>query len=155
MQLIEYFLWTNLNTPRNALYAFIGQILVTIQPIASLFLLKNHSFRNVFICIYLLFYSIVYVSHKKVFKTTVEDGHLKWSWVPIETYIYFIWLFFLLFSFIINRYYFAIAIALFLFIITYNTKGTGGSLWCWTINFTMIFYAIYLLIYLPLKEKLC
>lgn len=155
MQLIEYFLWTNLNTPITAFYSFLGQLLVTIQPIASLFLLKNHTLRNIFIIIYLLFCSLVYATHKKVFKTTVEDGHLKWTWVPIETYIYFVWLFFLLFSFIVNRHYFAIAIALFLFTITYNTKGTGGSLWCWSINFTMIFYAVYLLIYLPLKEKLC
>jgi len=55
----------------------------------------------------------------------------------------------------VNQYYIALFIAFVLFAITYYSNlnnGTGGSLWCWTINFTMIFYAFYLLIFLPFKE---
>ena len=154
MQLIEYFLWRNLDDKKvNKLLSMTGQGLVTVQPIASLFLLNNATLRNVMVTLYVLFAGIVGATQKKVFKTSTENGHLKWTWVPLKTYQYVVWLFFLLFSFVMNKQYVAIAVALFLFCITYNGKGTGGSLWCWTINFSMIFYAIYLLIYLPLKEK--
>ena len=154
MQLIEYFLWRNLDDKKaNRLLSMTGQGLVTIQPIASLFLLHNATLRNVMVTLYVLFVGIVGIMQKKVFKTSTENGHLKWSWVPMKTYQYFVWLFFLLFSFVLNKHYIPLAVALILFYITYTNKGTGGSLWCWTINFSMIFYAIYLLIYLPLKEK--
>ena len=153
MQLIEYFLWTHLtNKKLNYLFSVIGQCLVTIQPIVSLFLLTNVRLRQIMIFLYSIFVSIIFVTHKQIFKTTIENGHLKWTWVPIHTYLYFIWMFFLLFSFVINQYFIAIFAAIFLFIITYNSNGTGGSLWCWSINFSMIFYAIYLLIFMPLQE---
>ena len=155
MQLIEYFLWRNLeNKKLNTVYSAIGQILATIQPIASLLLLTNTLLKVQMIGLYSLFVGVVFFTHKKVFKTSIQNGHLKWSWVPMHYYIYAIWLFFLMFSFFVNHHYRAILVALFLFIITYSNaeSGTGGSLWCWTINFSMIFYALYLLVYMPFKE---
>jgi len=156
MQLIEYFLWTNLNDKKlNYLFSALGQLLIGLQPIASLFLLTNESMRNIMLFFYSIFVVFIFFTHKKIFKTTVENGHLKWSWIPIQPYIYFIWMFFLLFSFVINRYYIAIVLAILLYIMTNFSKGTGGSLWCWSINLSMIFYAIYLLIFMPLKEITC
>jgi len=153
MQLIEYFLWTHLaNKKLNYIFSVIGQCLVGIQPFVSLLLLSDMRLRQIMILLYSIFIGIVFITHEQIFKTSVKNGHLKWSWVPIHTYLYFIWMFFLLFSFVINKYYLAILVSLFLFCITYTTDGTGGSLWCWTINFSMIFYAIYLLIFLPLQE---
>jgi hypothetical protein len=155
MQLIEYFLWKNLeNKELNYFYSALGQLLVTVQPIASLLLLSNHILKMVMILLYSIFVITIFFTHKKVFKTTSQNGHLKWTWVPIHYYLYFIWMFFLMFSFIVNHHYTAIGVALFLFAITYltSTSGTSGSLWCWTINFSMIFYALYLLLYMPFKE---
>ena len=155
MQLIEYFLWRNLDNKRlNYIYSLIGQILVAIQPVASLLLLTNPLLRVQMICLYSLYVASILFTHKKIFKTSIQNGHLKWSWVPMNYTIYFVWLFFLMFSFIVNHNYLAILFAMFLFAITYvhADTGTGGSLWCWTINVSMIFYAIYLLVYLPFKE---
>lgn len=155
MQLIEYFLWRNLeNKKLNYVYSVIGQILVAIQPIASLLLLTDTLLKAQMIGLYSLFVGSVFFTHKKIFKTSVQNGHLKWSWVPINSYIYLIWVFFLMFSFIANHNYLALLVALFLFVITYLNaeSGTGGSLWCWTINFSMIFYAVYLLLYMPFQE---
>ena len=155
MQLIEYFLWRNLKNKKiNYFYSLLGQLLVAIQPIASLLLLKNTILKIQMIVLYSLFALIIFFTHKQIFKTTTQNGHLKWTWIPIHKYIYFIWMLFLMFSFIVNQHYVAIAIALFLFIITIiiAPEGSGGSLWCWTINFSMIFYAIYLLLYMPYKE---
>ena len=109
MQLIEFFLWRNINTPQNYTFSALGQGLISIQPIASLFLLQNETLRNILLSIYTLFCIVVFVTHKKVFKTTIENGHLKWSWVPIESYIYFIWLFFLMFSFIVKTVFHSMA----------------------------------------------
>ena len=155
MQLIEYFLWKNLeNKKLNYFYSILGQLLVAIQPIASLLLLTNPVLKIQMIAAYSAFVLGIFFTHEKIFKTSVQNGHLKWSWVPIQSYMYFIWMFFLMFSFFMNRYYTAMGVALFLFAITYlpSSSGTGGSLWCWTINFSMIFYAMYLLLYMPFKE---
>jgi hypothetical protein len=155
MQLIEYFLWKNLeNKKLNYFYSLLGQLLVAIQPIASLLLLTNPVLKIQMIAAYSAFVLGIFFTHEKIFKTSVQNGHLKWTWVPIQYYMYFIWLFFLMFSFFMNRYYTAMGVALFLFAITFFTSssGTGGSLWCWTINFSMIFYAMYLLLYMPFKE---
>jgi hypothetical protein len=156
MQLVEYFLWRNLHDKKmNFRLSLLGSGLIALQPIASLFLLTNTALRNGMLLLYLVFLGVVGSIRKRVFRTSTTEGHLKWSWVPLAPYQFFIWLFFLMFSFVVNKHYIPFAVALFLCFITYNTKGTGGSLWCWTINLSMIIYAIYLLIYLPLKEKMC
>lgn len=155
IQLIEYFLWRNLeNKKLNYVYSAMGHLLVTIQPFASLLLLSNPLLKVQMIGLYALFVGVVFFTHKQIFKTSVQNGHLKWSWVPMHYYVYFVWLFFVMFSFIVNQNYLAVLFALFLFVITYynSETGTGGSLWCWTINSSMIFYAIYLLVYLPFQE---
>jgi hypothetical protein len=152
MQLVEYFLWKNLeNKKLNYLYSAIGQILLTIQPIASLLLLTNTLLKVQMIGLYSLFVGVVFFTHNKIFKTSIQNGHLKWSWVPTNYYVQLIWMFFLMFSFFVNHHYLAMFVSLFLFAITHGSE-TGGSLWCWTINFSMIFYALYLLLYMPFKE---
>lgn len=156
MQLIEFFLWRNLNNKKmNKFWSMMGQFLVAIQPIASLMLLKNDTLKYFMIFIYTICISVIFAVSEKVFKTTTYNGRLKWSWITVSNVVLSIWLFFLLFSFMVNQYYIALFIAFVLFAITYYSNlnnGTGGSLWCWTINFTMIFYAFYLLIFLPFKE---
>jgi len=155
MQLIEYFLWKNLeNKKLNYFYSALGQILVAIQPIVSLLLLTDTILKILMIVAYSAFVLGIFFTHKKVFKTSNQNGHLKWTWVPIQNYMYFIWIFFLMFSFVVNQHYLAVLVALILFAITFfnSETGTSGSLWCWTINFSMIFYAMYLLLYMPFKE---
>jgi hypothetical protein len=154
MQLIEYFLWKNINDKKlNYFYSILGQALIGLQPIISLLLLTNTMLKILMILLYVIFAVIIFFTHDKIFKTSIKDGHLKWSWIPVNYFVQYIWLFFFLFSFIVNKYYSSIAVALFLFAITYYTSSeTGGSLWCWTANFTLLFYAMYLLIIAPFNE---
>jgi hypothetical protein len=157
MQLIEYFIWKNINNKEKVrTISIYGQLLVLLQPIASLLMLKDLLLKWVMIILYSIPASILFVSsNKKNYKTTVLNGHLKWNWMPVSYLMYGLWLFFLMFSFVINGYYKYIIAAVFLFLITYwsnYNNGTAGSLWCWTINFFMIFFAIYLLLILPFKE---
>lgn len=67
-----------------------------------------------------------------------------------------VWLFFFFFSFIYEKKYFGIIfglVMLFITFINYKNDNTMWSMWCWIINSIMIYYAFYLLIYLPFVEK--
>ena len=164
MQLIEFFLWRNLNNEfMNILFSSLGALLLIVQPIASLSLLENITLRNKLMTIYSIpaFIFIIYKFFTDDFNTSIsKTGHLKWNWskigkiMSILGYIYY--LFFLYFSLFYNKYYAAIIFTLPLFFITYyfyNKDGSSGSMWCWTSNIIMLFYLVKLLIYLPYKEK--
>jgi hypothetical protein len=156
MQLIEYFLWKNINDKKKVqTISILGQLLVIIQPIASLLMLKSELLKWSMILLYSIPACLMFISSNKNYKTTVFNGHLKWNWMPVSDFMYFIWLFFLLFSFVANGYYYMLVAALFLFVITYwsyRATGTAGSLWCWSINLFMIYFAIHLLVILPFKQ---
>jgi hypothetical protein len=156
MQLIEYFIWKNINNKEKVrTISIYGQLLVIIQPIVSLLMLKNLLLKSIMIITYIIAASILFIRSNKNYKTTILNGHLKWSWMPVSYPVLFIWLFCLMFSFIVNGYYKYILGALFLLLITYwsnYNNGTWGTLWCWSINLFMIFFAIYLLVILPFKE---
>lgn len=163
MQLIEFFLWRNLNNESvNRLISIFGLLLILIQPIASLTLLSNITLRNKLITIYSIPSLIYFINqiHKKKFITTIsKTGHLKWDWGRspklFEIVGYIFYLFFLYFSIFYNKYYFLI-FTLPLFLITYYfyyKDGSAGSIWCWSANIIMIYLLIKLLIYLPYKEK--
>ena len=163
MQLIEFFLWRNLNDKNmNNKLSIAGALLLIVQPIASLLLVKDAFTRNSMLTAYTIpafSYFIYKVNARKEFTTTVtKSGHLRWDWINLDEnkLIGLIWLFFLYFSiFSEKRYYIAGFITLALLVLSYysyNKEGTYGSLWCWSINSIMIFYAIKLLIVLPYKE---
>ena len=66
MQLIEYFLWIQLEDNQlNYLFSVLGQLLIGIQPIASLFLLTTVSIRYV-ILLYILFLLFIMVTQKNI-----------------------------------------------------------------------------------------
>lgn len=55
IQLLEYFLWKNLgNKNINHMLSLVGTFIIYVQPIAALFLLKDHGMRNRLIFIYYL-----------------------------------------------------------------------------------------------------
>lgn len=164
MQLIEFFLWRNLNNNFiNKLFSILGALLLIIQPIASLTMLNNISLRNKLLAVYsipsLIF--ILYQLNNNNFNTTIsKTGHLKWNWTKSSkdfsflTHIFY--LFFLYFSLFYNKQYISIILTLPIFFViyyTFNKDGSEGSLWCWSVNIIMFYYLFKLLIYLPFKEK--
>jgi hypothetical protein len=167
MQGIEYVLWKNIkNKKTNHLYSFYAALLVFIQPIASLFMLDNLFLRFFMIILYLLVMSFnngklrLNIDKKNYYSTISKSGHLRWEWLSSNwlnknDYKGYIWLFFLVFSLIINKEYFVTFIALFLLIISkyyFNKDKTPGSLWCWSVNILVLWYLLKLLIWLPFKE---
>lgn len=160
MQLIEFFIWRNINDQfYNFIFSTMALILIFIQPIITLMWLPVKYLRNKLIVSYLLFF-VPYFIYKFInnnVRTKISSkGHLVWLFFDTNILLFILWLFFFLFSFFyrqINRFF---IYGLILFCIScfnfYNDK-TIGSMWCWLVNSSMIFYAIYLLLYLPFYEK--
>ena len=140
MQLIEYFLWTNIKNPYyNNIFSICATILLLFQPITTIMLINNESLKKYMLIIYLILtipFAIYRFSAKKIISTVTKKGHLYWDFLLYTNYsenIYFlIWL-----------------------LISYNyyKDGSVGSMWCWIVNSIMIYYAAYLLIYLPFLLK--
>lgn len=162
MQLIEFFLWRNLNDKElNKLFSILGALLLLFQPVASLMLLKDITLRTKMLMIYAIpaFFLFIYQLTSRDFLTEVSNrGHLKWKWVDLSgnKQIFFVaWFFFLFFSIFYNKLYLTLAYTIALLIISlysYTKDGSFGSLWCWSINSLMIFYAVKLLVILPYKQ---
>jgi hypothetical protein len=157
MQLLEYFLWRNIdNRAKNKMISWFGQILVMLQPVASLMLLKDASLKIKLITVYALFVLFLNLKYDHDISTKIKNGHLQWNWISVEPQDYAIWVFFLSFSFIVNRHYFLLALWGSLFAISYFSDRyldrTAGSLWCWSCNVSLLVYLIYLLVYMPFRE---
>ena len=105
MQLIEFFLWRNLdNKLLNNIFSTLGSLLLFLQPVASLMIIKDISLRNKMLLAYSVpsFLYMIYEASRKKFTTVVaKNGHLKWEWTDLQgirkLYLFF-WLFFLFFS---------------------------------------------------------
>ena len=160
MQLIEFFIWKNINNKfYNNMFSIMATLLLLLQPIASIMILSNIQLRNMLLILYLSLaipFSIYKFSTKNIHSVISVCGHLRWNFFDTTPIIWFVWLFFFLFSFIYEKRWFEIIFAIIALIITfinYNNDNTVWSMWCWSVNSIMIYYAIYLLIYLPFLEK--
>lgn len=160
MQLIEFFIWRNVdNKFYNHIFSTMAAMLLFIQPLISLMLLPNISLRNNLLFAYSVLF-IPYFTYKYVsnnMKSQISNkGHLMWLFFDTNMLLFFTWLFFFLFSFFYTRSIRTVIFGSVLFAVSYynyyNDK-TIGSMWCWIVNSIMIYYAVYLLFYLPFCEK--
>ena len=161
MQLIEFLIWKNINNKfYNNIFSICGALLLIIQPIISIMIISNIKVRNLLLLFYLLLaipYSIYKFLTKNIHTVISERGHLNWQFFGTTPLIWIIWLFFFLFSFVYEKKYFGLIfglITLFISFINYKNDHTVDSMWCWSVNSIMIYYAFYLLIYLPFLEKM-
>jgi hypothetical protein len=156
MQLIEYFIWKNIKTKYNHLFTGCAILLLCFQPIASLMLLTNKPFRNVMLslyCITVIPY-LLYKLYINSFYSVVKQGHLDWKLGT--SYIWILWLFFLLYSLVAEQKWVILissVIMLCVVCVLYLKTNTHNSMWCWGVNTIMLYYAGYLLFYLPFLEK--
>lgn len=160
VQLIEYFIWRNIhNKYYNTLFSLSALGILFIQPIVSLMILQNIQLRNVLLYSYsaiAVLYSINQLSTKQIHSVVSQNGHLRWNFFEGHPVCWVVWLFFLLFSLFYEKKWFFLIFGLVTLVIAfvnYNTGSTIGSMWCWSVNSAMIYYAAYLLIYLPFLER--
>lgn len=160
MQLIEFFIWKNINNKfYNNIFSILATCLLIIQPVASIMILTNIKLRNLLLASYLILaipYSIYKFSTQHICSEVGDSGHLRWRFLNNTPIIWVVWLFFFLFSFIYEKYWFGIifgTITLIIFFINYKNDHTMWSMWCWAVNSALIYYAIRLLLVLPFTEK--
>lgn len=161
IQLIEFFTWKNINNSNyNYIFSVCGILLLFTQPIFSIMTLSNLKLRNILLIAYLLLAIMLFTTYKlhtnKIYIDIGDDGHLRWHFIKLTPTMIMIWLFFLLFSFIYDKKWAGLffgLILLILAVINYKNNNTVWSMWCWAVNSIMIYYACYLLIYLPFLEK--
>ena len=160
MQLIEFFIWRNINNKfYNNLFSIMAIMLLSIQPIASIMLISNIQIRNILLISYLFFaipYSIYKLSTKHIHSVVGKSGHLQWQFYDNTFIASAVWFFFFLFSFVYERMWGGLIFGLMLLFISYinyANDDTMWSMWCWVVNSVMIYYALYLLIVLPFFEN--
>jgi len=160
MQLIEFFIWRNINNSfYNNVFSIIAVLLLIIQPVISLMNIANISLRNGLLLLYILLavpYSIYKFTTQHIYSMKSEKGHLRWVFFDSTLPLWVIWLFFFFFSFIYQQQWYGLVfglIALVVAFLNYKTDHTIGSVWCWSVNSAMIYFAAYLLFYLPFLEK--
>ena len=143
------------------MFSIVATLLVLLQPIASIMILSKIQLRHVLLFLYLLIaipYSIYKFSTEHIHSVMNKSGYLQWKFFGTNPIIWIIWLFFFVFSFIYEKRWLGVGIifaiiALIITFINYNNDHTAGSMWCWSVNSIMIYYAFYLFIYLPFLEK--
>jgi len=158
MQLVEYFIWVNVNNPfYNNIFTSLATLILLFQPIATNLLINNNIIRKRLLYVYLLFIILIAfynLNIKKIHSSISKLGHLHWNEVLINNNSVFtlIWSFFLLFPLFYERYNLYFIFGIVTFMITmykfYNDKSKAST-WCWFLNSLMIYYAAYLLVYLP------
>ena len=156
MQLIEFFIWKNINNPGlNSLFSILASILLLIQPIASIMLLSSNIRMYMLIPYILLFIPVCIYKFitKKMNSSVTKLNHLHWSIINNnEPVLIIAWLFFYLFPLLYRGSIFGfIFSSLTLLVVLYNyyKDKSFGSMWCWIVNSLMIYFAAYLLFYLP------
>ena len=161
MQLIEYFIWLNIdNAFYNNVFSVMATVLITLQPAASLMLLSSTDLRNTMIGAYSTL-AIPYVIYKLfIVKTNphseiTKKGHLQWRFLDTTPIVPVIWFAFFFFSFIYEKIWVGIGLGLSAFALSYynyKTDQSMFSMWCWMVNTVMIYYAANLIFFLPYKE---
>ena len=135
VQLVEYFLWKNLDVPRlNTLGSKAAALIILLEPVAAIYMIENVELRTKMLAGYAIYVTALLTTQKLDFHTTVGgNGHLEWKWVPSYTLLV-PWVVFFASPLLIAGYYksFAVAmITLFMSIYFYRKYGTVSSMWCW------------------------
>lgn len=145
MQLVEYFIWSK--TFSNSSLSKAGLALIISQPFFSIIRLNNSQYLLPLLFGYLIYCVILLLFLHPIqnidFRSIpYNNGHLSWKWL-FSKEITIPWMIFLLFPFYLKHEYLTLCFALISYIITfilfYKAK-TVGSMWCWFINITSIFF---------------
>lgn len=165
VQLLEYFIWNYINNLfYNQLFTILVILLTLLQPVFSLLLINDKKLRDNILYFYIAVsipFLINLFSTTKLQSVVSPLHHLEWglqknkssiamnylSWVFV-----FVWLFCLLFPVFYIKNYLLLFLGIFTLLVSvyyYYKDNTIRSLWCWLTNSVSLYYAAYLLFYLP------
>ena len=165
MQLVEFFLWKNLsNKSLNTLLSKAACSLVVLQLLTLIFMIPAERSRNMFLFCFMLYFILKWL-FKTIFRppthwsTTVgSNGHLSWDWMNY-TGIYSGFIVAFLFMYVaalILVGFPALSVVSISFLAVsafyYFKHNTFGTMWCWAVNFLLLYYVLQILIVQPLYE---
>jgi hypothetical protein len=161
MQLVEFFLWRNLDDPYwNRVFSRIGFLLIWIQPWLFLLLAKSSLATVYFVIAVLEAVYLFLIKNSDSYTTKDRSAHLVWKWVNIDYEVYIIitsvWLLFIFYSLFPLKEYVLLTfgvVALLYSAYRFHSSGSCGSVWCWMINGYFIWLLVRVLIVLPLYDK--
>jgi hypothetical protein len=163
IQLVEYFIWTNIdNIFYNKLFTNVALLIIFCQPITTIMNIDDEKIKKILFISYLVlmipFFILNY--NKNIYSTISSNKHLNWNLINHENkftkIIGLAWIFFFLFPLFYQKHQFGFLFGILtLIMMSYNyiNDNTLESMWCWIVNFIMIYYAGYLLFYLPFIKK--
>jgi hypothetical protein len=150
MQLIEYFLWTNLkNKYWNRIFSIIGFILLILLSAFSIYGNQNKYTLYVLALYFLFVFYVVYTIPINFYTTIASNKHLAWNWIKLPLYIIIIWTLFFMYTTIYSFYYgnykdlTIIMFTSFIYLISlysYYDSNTFGTMWCWIANANAIYF---------------
>jgi hypothetical protein len=163
MQLVEYFIWRNIdNIFYNKLFTLLAMLVIFCQPITTIMNITNDKTRQILLFSYLaLMIPFGFINYNKnIYSTISPNKHLNWNLINHENkfvkIITLMWLFFFLFPLLYQGHQLGFLfgiLTLVIIIYNYMNDDTIESMWCWIVNSIMLYYAGYLLFYLPYISK--
>ena len=163
VQLIEFFLWRNLNNKHiNYILTLIVAFLITVQQITLILIIPNQSMKYTIGALYVLFlmlfsYRCYYSANS--YTTIGKNGHLVWGWLHNYKGYDYLWLvawllFYIVPVFLIQNNLFTMFIIpiLFVSLFYYYKYKTWGTLWCWVTNFCLLYFIVHILFIQPYYE---
>jgi hypothetical protein len=153
MQLVEYALWKNINSPPFVrLFSVVGFIILMAEPLASIMRLSGQPdkvvSRNVLLACYVAYVLVILIvilqTNLIVFNTTVAaNGHLQWHFLPTTLWLLLPWMLLFFIPIWLNGQYIAFTFTLLVLIVSIYTwwgDRTWGSMWCWFAGFASLYY---------------
>lgn len=150
IQLVEYFLWTNLNHKGwNRFFSVIGFIVIFLLPAFTIYGGQNKYTKNV-LALYFITYLYILFTIPIDFSTSIAPNkHLLWNWLKMPLYIIILWTLFFMYSSIYSIYLgdytdinivFFVALTYIITFYSYYTSNTFGTMWCWVANLISVYF---------------
>lgn len=153
MQLVEYFLWKNIdNKKKNEFYSKIGLLVILLEPLAGINMIENTPLK-INLSFFYLWITFIYLllNYKNInFSTTIgKKGFLKWNWLDviypnqniIHSFYFILWTFFLFYSCYLTKDWIILVIGIFTYLYSwynYTKYDAFGTYWCYIVNFIWI-----------------
>ena len=150
MQLLEYFLWTNLkNKTWNRIFSMVGFTIIVLLSAFSIYGNQNKYTLHMLGLYFLFIFYVVYKIPIDFYTTVASNKHLSWNWLNLPLPIIVIWTLFFMYSSVVSIYsgnytelpviIFTAFIYLFTFY-SYYDSNTFGTMWCWIANANAIYF---------------
>ena len=164
IQLIEFFLWRNLeNKQVNEQLSKLLSLVISIQPPTLMLMMPNSIWKYTLLASYgviMMFYVVYRQLTNLVHVTTTvgSNGHLIWAGFNIKGYdnplLFGFLLFYSIPLFFINNPLLVlfVLVSMLTTLFFYSKHKTFSTMWCWTANIFLLYFVVDILLVKPFYE---